>query len=57
MEFTALDFWLITLFNASVCLSLPRLITLDWSNILIGSWQKIDKSYQPAMEVREETPT
>ncbi|AFY78125.1 MAG: hypothetical protein IGR93_06410 [Hydrococcus sp. C42_A2020_068] len=31
MEMSWLDFALITLFNATLCILLPRLVTLNWS--------------------------
>ncbi len=57
MEFTTLDFWLITLFNTVVCLSFPRLIALNWSNIFSKNLLEFKNLYQPQMEVVEETGT
>jgi hypothetical protein len=34
MEVNELGLWLMLLFNALLCLWLPRILTLDWSNIL-----------------------
>ncbi|WP_013320193.1 hypothetical protein [Gloeothece verrucosa] len=42
MEMSGLQLFLIILFNAAVCVLLPRLITLNWSQMLtqLNSQQK-----------------
>ncbi len=57
MEFTALDFCLITLLNTAVCLAFPRLITLNWSNVFSKSLQGLDNNNSPRIDVIKKTYT
>ncbi len=57
MEFTALDFWLITLFNTVVCLAFPRLISLNWQNVFSKAVEKIRKPYEPKVKAMQESYT
>ncbi|GBF80188.1 hypothetical protein [Aphanothece sacrum] len=46
MEFNELGLWLMLMFNALLCLWLPRILTLDWSNLFSGN----QKDSQPQLD-------
>ncbi|QIZ69163.1 hypothetical protein [Oxynema aestuarii] len=55
-----LDFTLLTLFNATICILLPRLLTLDWSKAiadLVSKTQKRRENDSPGGSVAVATPS
>lgn len=44
------DFALMTAFNAAVCLALPRLITINWSNLASKAFAEIDETKKVTSE-------
>lgn len=44
------DFALMTLFNTAICILLPRIITLNWSNVASKAFEDINEGEKVASE-------
>ena len=54
MDMSGAGFFLMTLFNAAVCILLPRIVTLNWSQIINKLAIQVSSPRQIAPEVNRE---